>query len=305
MSISSSTGAISGTPATSDSTVRVTARDEAGAGSTVTFRIVAVRSLAGSYHAGRGEVRLGLPDMCLDDRGNQAGNGNPVQVWGCLDDWAQRWSFQPGGMPGGTGELRLDGRCLDVKSQAAAAGSAAGLWPCTGRASQQWLITGETGELYNPAARMCLGDLGGAANGGPVGLASCRETGQEAWTLPASPITSGMTGKCAGDLDGGRVTISSCDGTGSQGFTLGLDSTIRIAGQCLNVTGNSANDGTPVGLSNCDGAASEVFRVSAFGMLHNPGSGKCLADPGDSTASGTQLAIEDCYGLPGEIWALS
>jgi hypothetical protein len=128
--------------------------------------------------------------------------------------------------------------------------------------------------------------------------------------LPASPILSGLAGKCADDpggatANGSRVTIGSCDGSAGKQFTLGPDATIRIAGQCLDVTGSSADDGTPVQLQDCDGAASEDFRVTAFGMLHNPASGKCLADPGDSATNGTQLVIEDCYGLPGEVWALS
>jgi hypothetical protein len=303
MSISPSTGAISGTPGTADSTVKITARDDAGARSTVTFRIVAVPSLLGRYQAGQGEVRLGVPGMCLDDRGNQAADGNPVQVWRCLDDGAQRWSFQPDGVPGGTGELRLDGRCLGIGDLGAPAGPA-GLWPCAGRASQRWLIMGETGQLYNPASGMCLSDLGGAGNGGAAGVASCRGAQQQAWTLPASPIMSGLTGECAGGY-GSRADLSRCDGTEGQRFTLGPDGTLRIDGLCLNVTGGSSNDGTPVELSGCTGSASEVFRVTAFGLLHNPESGKCLADPGDSTAAGTQLAIEDCYGLPGEIWAVS
>jgi hypothetical protein len=305
MSISPSTGAISGTPAASDATVKVTARDHSGSKATVTFRVVAVASLLGRYHPGRGEVRLGLPGMCLDDKGNQTANGNPVQVWHCLDDWAQRWSFAPGGAPGGTGELRLGSRCLDSGSQPAAAGPAAGLWPCTGAISQQWLITGEGGELYNPATRMCLNDPGGARDGSQVGIAPCHETPLETWTLPASPITSGVAGKCADGSDGSRAVIRSCDATGGQQFTLGPDGTLRIAGKCLNVTGGSGGDGTPVQLANCDGATSEVFRVTAFGMLHNPGSGKCLTDPGDSAADGTQLVIEDCYGLPGQVWAVS
>lgn len=305
MSISPSTGVISGAPAASNATVRLTARDKAGARSTVTFRIVAVRSLLGSYHAGRGEVRLGQPGMCLDDRDNRTAKGNPVQVRRCQNNLAQRWAFQPGGEPGGTGELRLDGRCLDIEGRAREAGSVVGLWPCTGYGNQRWLITGETGELYNPASRMCLNEPGGARDGSQVDIASCHESRQEAWTLPASPIMSGLSGKCAADLDGRRVGIQPCDGTGGQRFTLGLDSAIRIGGKCLDITGDSANDGTPVRLWNCDGSASEIFRVSAFGMLHNPGTGKCLADPGDSTASGTQLTIQDCYGLPGEIWAVS
>ncbi len=276
MSISPSTAVISGTPAASDATVKVTVQDEAGAGSAITFRIAAVRSPLGSYHGAPGEVRLDLAQMCLDERGGQTGKGNPVQVWRCTGDRAQRWEFQPGAMPGGTGELMLDGRCLDIEGQATRAGSVAGLWPCTGEANQQWLITGDAGELYNPASRMCLNDPGGARDGLQVDIDSCSRTRQESWTLPASPITSGMTGKCADDFggshaNGDRVAIYSCDGTAGQRFTLGLDGTIQIGGKCLNITGSSGNDGTPVQLWSCDGAANEIFRVSSFGMLHNPG----------------------------------
>ena len=268
----------------------------------MTFRIVAVASLLGGYHPGRGEVRLGLPAMCLDDRGNGTAKGNPVQAWSCTDDLAQRWTFQPGGEPGGTGELRLGPRCLAIEGQARQPGSVVGLWPCTGYASQQWLITGETGELYNPAAGMCLDAPGGTVSGRQADITPCRQASQQAWTLPASPVMSGIAGKCLAD---GGARISTCDGSSRQKFTLGLGSTIEIAGKCLSVAGGSASDGTAVQPSDCDGRTSEVFRVSAFGQLHNPASGKCLADPGNSAANGTHLVIEDCYGLPGEIWAVS
>ena len=314
LSISPSTGVISGALPPNgpvNASVRVTAADGSGARATIAFRIVAVKSLAGGYRAGSGAVALDLAGMCLDDRGNQVREGNPVQVWRCLNDHAQQWTFAPSGVPGGTGALMINNRCLDITGRATSAGVRVAIWPCTGDGNQQWLITGSAGQLYNPASGMCLDDPGGSrANGRQADIEPCSGARWEAWTLPASPIASGVTGKCADDYggsraNGGRVVIAGCDGTGAQRFTLGLDGTIRIGGKCLNVTGASANDGTRIQLWTCEGVPSEIFQISVFGMLQNLGSRKCLADPGDSTADGTQLVIEDCYGLPGEIWAVS
>jgi Ricin-type beta-trefoil lectin domain/Putative Ig domain len=313
LSISPSRGVISGTlPAArpTDAVVRVTVADPSGARGTVSFRIVGVRSLTGAYRGGQGEVSLDAGRLCLDDRGRRARTGTPVQVWRCLNDLAQRWTFRPGGVPGGAGALVTGGRCLDVTGRARQAKARVAIWPCTGYGNQQWLITG-AGELYNPASGMCLDDPGGSrVNGQQVGIKPCQGTRQQAWALPASPITSGVTGRCLDDFggnhaNGARVVIFRCDGTHDQAFRLGLDGTIRIGGKCVDVTGGSADDGTPVRLHQCDGAPGEIFQAGSFGMLQNLGSGKCLADPGNAVADGTQLVIEDCYGLPGEIWALS
>jgi hypothetical protein len=312
LSISPSSGVISGTLPSAGPTsdvVRVTAADQGGARDTVSFRIVGVRSLTGAFRAGRGEVALDLGGLCLNNRGNRVQAGNPVQVWRCLNDLAQRWTFRPGGVPGGAGTLLIDGRCLAITGRGRKAGARVVIWPCTGHGNQQWLITG-AGELYNPASAMCLDDLGGSrANGHPVGIAPCKGTQQQAWLLPAGPITSGVTGRCVDDFggsraSGARVVIFRCDGKGAEAFRLGLDGTIRIGGTCLSA-GGSADDGTPVRLRRCDGAPDEIFQAGSFGMLQNLGSGKCLADPGDAVTDGTQLVIEDCYGLPGEVWALS
>jgi hypothetical protein len=317
LSIGRSDGVIGGTlPSRGpvNAAVRVTADDGHGGSGTVAFRIVAVGSLTGAYRAGRGEVILNLPSqasgggLCLDNRGDKARQGNTVQVWTCLGDHAQQWTFRPAGMPGGSGAVMIDGKCLDVAHRATAAGSRTWLWSCTGQPNQQWLITGNTGQLYNPASGLCLADPGGArSNGHQLAIEPCRGAPWEAWTLPASPVMSGVTGKCAQVLggSGAAVAISGCDGSAAQKFTLGLDGTIRAGGKCLSISGNSDDDGTPVQMSRCGATSRQVFQVGEFGMLQNPGSRKCLADPGDAAANGTRLVISDCYGLPGEIWALS
>jgi hypothetical protein len=314
MSIDPATGVISGTvpgAAPAIATVKVSVDDGSGPGTTVTFRIVGIRSLTSSYRAGTGEVTLSLGGMCLDDRSAGPAPGTAVQLWRCLNDRSQQWSYRPGGTPGDTGALMNNGLCLDVRDRGTAPGSRMQLWRCTGGGNQQWIITGASGALYNPASGLCLDDAGGeTVNGAATDIAPCTGGARQAWTLPASPVTSGVNGKCLDDLggngaNGAPADSRACNGTAAQRFTLGLDGTIRIRGKCLSVAGHSADNGTPVQMWTCNGAANEVFQVSAWGMLESLSAQKCLAVPGNSTANGTRLVIADCYGDPGEIWAVS
>jgi hypothetical protein len=309
LSVSPSSGVISGTlpSAPRTASVVVTVRDGAGARARVSFKIVAVRSLDTGYQAGQGQVSLAAGGLCLDDRGGQLRRGNPVQAWRCLNDQAQQWAFRPAGEPGDPGELIWDHWCLDITGRATTAGSPVALWPCTGSGNQRWSVTGAGGEVYNPASRMCLNVPAGGLAGSQLDIAPCTGAPAQEWILPASPIVSGVVGRCL-DLGGGRaagtpVIIGKCDGSAAEKFRLGPDGTVQSGGMCLNVTANSATDGSGVRLSACDRAANEIFQFAAYGMIENPGSGKCLADPGDSTASGTRVVLEDCYGLPGEVWA--
>jgi hypothetical protein len=71
LSINSANGAISGTLSSAapvTATVHVTVKDGTGASSTVSFRIVVVKSLAGYYYAAFGEVNLDLGGKCLETR---------------------------------------------------------------------------------------------------------------------------------------------------------------------------------------------------------------------------------------------
>lgn len=55
-------------------------------------------SAAATSPAAAGPIHLGLGGMCLDNRGNAATPGNPVQIWKCISgDASQQWQFYPDG----------------------------------------------------------------------------------------------------------------------------------------------------------------------------------------------------------------
>jgi hypothetical protein len=316
LTIDPGTGHITGTltSATGTSTVTVTATDGTGAKGTVTFSIVAVSPLTTGYFAVAGPVQLDLPGMCMDDSGNRSRNGNPVQIYTCNGNSSQKWTYEPDGNPGGAGTLTINSKCLDIANRGTAPGSKAQLYTCDSGANQQWLIDGSSGELYNPVSGLCLTDTGGTTKGTQLTIQSCVGATDQAWILPASPVQSGVTGKCMNDpnsatANGSPIVIWNCKGYTSERWTLEPDGTLRFLGKCLDVLGRSKLDGAVLQLHTCNTNvltnANEHWSIGSNGELFNVNSGRCLEDPGNNTKNGTQLVQGDCYGLPGEIWAVT
>jgi hypothetical protein len=313
LSMSSANGEITGrTTAVGTHTVTLTVSDTGGASSTVSFVIAVAPSLDSStYHPGTGAVHLDWAGKCMDDTGNSTKNGNKIQIWACNGGAAQNWTFYPDTDPGDAGELTIHGKCLDIVNRGTANGSKLQLWSCTGGANQQWYIVGADGELFNPISGRCIDDpYSSKVNGKQLDIWSCNLEPWQAWTLPASPVVSGIAGKCLDDAggsnkNGNKIQIYNCNGEATQRFTIGLDSSIRIEGKCLDATGYGTQDGTKIQLFACTGNTNQKWVVGAFGMLENINAQKCLADPNNTSANGTQLVLEDCYGSQGEIWAES
>ena len=122
--------------------------------------------------------------------------------------------------------------------------------------------------------------------------------------MPASPVTSGVTGKCLA-VSGGSAISTACTTSTSQQVTLGLDGSLRFGGDCLYNAGGAGNDGTAIKELGCNGSFPQLWGISANGEIQNLLSEKCLAIPGNSSANGVKLELEDCYGQPGEVWAAS
>jgi len=325
LSISSSTGTITGTlPGVPGTTaVTVTAADPTGAKGSVSFRIVSVPDMRGAFFGTVGPVQLDLGGKCLDDTVDSTANGNKIQIWTCNGKASQNWEYVPDGSPGGAGTLQINGKCADITSRGTANGTKIQLWSCTGAANQEWFLFGTAGALINPASGRCLDDTGkSTTNGTQVQIFDCNDGTNQAWTPTASPVQSGIGGKCLDDngassANGNKIDSYSCNGTGAQDFTIGLDGSLQIFGKCLDVTGRGQLDGAPLQLWNCtsglphDNQQWVVWSLpvpgahGAFGQIMNVNSNKCLAVPNNNTGNGTQLVQEDCYGMPGEIWALS
>jgi alpha-glucosidase len=184
------------------------------------------------------------------------------------------------------------------------------LYSCNGSGSQQWYLTGDGGELYNPQSGKCAEDpYSSTVNGRQLDIWTCNGGDNQAWTVPASPVQSGVTGKCLDDkgassANGNVIDSYACNGQASQKWTLGLDETLEVEGKCLDATGLGTTDGTLAQLWSCNDGVNQLWYLTGTGEIENLNSEKCLANPGNSTTNDTRLELEDCTGQPGEIGTL-
>jgi GH25 family lysozyme M1 (1,4-beta-N-acetylmuramidase) len=262
-----------------------------------------------------GAVRLATGGKCLNDVGNKSANGTQADIWTCNGSTAQQWMYVQ------DGTLRIHGKCLVPPSSSPASGAKVVLAACTGAPLQQWWLTyprsispslgAIPATLLNPASGMCLSDTGwSTANGTRVVAGSCNGFKNQAWTLPAGPVSSRIPGKCMDDsgngtANGTKIDISSCNGTSGQQWTTGTDGTVRVHGKCLDVQQGGTASGTPVDLWSCTGTGAQQWQLVPGGggvSLVNPQSGLCLADPGNATVNGTGLQIATCAGIAGQAW---
>jgi hypothetical protein len=288
--------------------VKVTVKDGTGASATIIFTIVTVKSLTTSYHATSGLIRFDLGGKCM----NAGAEHNEVEAYTCENVTTETgFSYAPSGAPGVPGTIRIHGLCMGANSARMVA-----RYTCNGTTGEQWILAGIAGEVINASSGLCVQGI--PTNGAQLTVASCNGATNQAWQMPAAPITSGVAGKCLA-LNGSTPVSTACAVTGSQEVTLGLDGTLRINGKCIDKTGSSWANGTPLGTFTClssqqAGFDTEVWGISAYGQIESqaiafetPGGlhnipAKCLAIPNNSAANNTQLVIEDCYNAPGEVW---
>jgi hypothetical protein len=196
--------------------------------------------------------------------------------------------------------------CLYVLGSKNSAGhNKVGIATCGYASGELWELTGYAGEIVNPASGDCLTDPGSStANNTQLTVEPCTGTTNQAWTMPASPVTSGIAGMCLA-VSGGSAISTPCTTSTSQRVTLGLDGSLRFGGSCLYNAGGGITDGTAIKELGCNSSVPQLWGISAYGQIENLMSEKCLAIPGNSSANGAKLVLEDCYGQPGEVWAAS
>jgi hypothetical protein len=150
LAISSTTGAITGTPTTAGSySVTVTAVDNGSTKGTVSFTWT-VNASSGSGGTGTttysGNLRLVKMGYCLDDRNNSSTAGAIVQIWHCNGLSNQVWQVMS------NGTIEHNGLCLDAKHVGTTNGTKVQLWTCTGANNQRWDTSGWRIHYDNPAA---------------------------------------------------------------------------------------------------------------------------------------------------------
>ncbi|HEY6277731.1 MAG TPA: ricin-type beta-trefoil lectin domain protein [Streptosporangiaceae bacterium] len=309
-----SNGLITGWPSTPGSyNVTVTATDHAGNSGSASFTwTVSTASSSGPT----GAVRLDLAGKCLNDVGNKSADGTKADIWTCNSSTAQKWTHVQ------DGTLRIHSKCLVVPG-GATSGTPVVLASCTGGPSQQWRLVGPRSvnpgagttpvTLANLATGMCLADPGAStANGTTVTVSACDGATDQAWTLPAGPVTSQVPGLCLDDAggktsNGNKIDVYTCNGTSAQQWTAEPDGTVRVLGKCLAVHGGGTVSGTPADLYTCNGTGAQQWQATqsaAGAVLVNPQSGLCLTDPGSSGVKGTALQVITCTQIPGQEWRI-
>ncbi|HEX3964774.1 MAG TPA: ricin-type beta-trefoil lectin domain protein [Trebonia sp.] len=308
LSINSATGAISGTLAATpvNDKVKVTVKDGTGASAAISFGIATVKAMATNYHPGFGEVKLDLDGKCMNDGYNDTHVDAPISIYPCQVSSSQDWSYSMPPAPGSAGRISIHGKCLYILGKTNSAGShLIGLANCANSSALLWVLTGYAGAIVNPATGDCITDPNSSTtNNTQLTAQPCTTSANQAWTMSASPVTSGIAGKCLA-VSGGSAISTACSGSTAQRVTLGLDGSLRFGGYCLYNAGGGGNDGTAIKELGCNGSSAELWGISAYGQIQNLLSRKCLAVPGNSSANGAKLELEDCYGQPGEVWAAS
>jgi Putative Ig domain/Ricin-type beta-trefoil lectin domain/Subtilase family len=263
LSISPATGVITGLPARPGYfRPVVTVTDSAGwaASQTLTWYIGAAQASGRS-----GPLRL--DGRCLD---------TGLKLARCASGPAQSWTVRP------AGTVSSARGCLAVS------GSAVRLAACdAAAAAQQWRV-GDRGELVSPATGQCL--TGGAQ------VRACVASAKQRWTLPAGPLVSAETGKCAAAVGRSGAESWYCGDTAAQAWTVTDRGTIQVGGRCLTLAAGRLS------LAACTAAATQRWRPQADGTLLNPSAGRCLAIPGDSPVAGIRLAARACSPSAADLW---
>jgi hypothetical protein len=145
---------------------------------------------------------------------------------------------------------------------------------------------------------------------------SCNKTVAQYWDESALISTRGQTSSglatrgtlCLDDrhnLTTNRNPIQTyaCNLTAAQMVThVGI--TLRIDGQCIDVSNAGTASHTLVDLYHCNATVAQVWRVQANGSILNPHSGKCLDVPGGTLVPGVQLQIYTCNATAAQRWLL-
>jgi Ricin-type beta-trefoil lectin domain/Putative Ig domain len=168
LSISASTGTVTGTPTTSGTFgVTVAASDETGAKKSVAFNWTISAAKAGPIKGDHGK--------CLDDFGSSTANGNKVDIWTCNGTGAQKWTFV-------NGALTVLGKCL-ADPKGTGAGTKLVIETCGGT-GQTWKHK-SNGEYVLRLNSLCLTDPSGSATDGTqVQIRTCSDFADQKWSLP-------------------------------------------------------------------------------------------------------------------------
>ncbi|MFJ7217665.1 PQQ-dependent sugar dehydrogenase [Amycolatopsis sp. NPDC098790] len=238
--------------------------------------------------AATGSTVVGVASgRCLDVVGNSTAAKTRVNIYDCIGQDNQAWTFTA------AGELRVyDGAmCLDVAGASTTSPADAQIYPCNGGTNQKWRINAD-GTITGVQSGLCLDVTGaGTANSTLVGLYTCNGGGNQKWrtalgdtqppSVPGNPRVS--------DLVCDAVTFSwdaATDNTGVAFYDVYHDGQLMKSVTTLS-TSLTVVGGVTWGLYvNARDAAGNVSQASATVPVTPP---QCQPDT-QSPSAPTQLA---------------
>jgi len=164
LAINTTTGLITGKPATTAGTSHTTVTVSAGTLSSHVRFTWRVSSKAGAV--------TGFASKCLDDNAGRTASGTKVDLWSCDGQVRQRVTFLA------NGELRVSGKCVTDKNGVTV------LEACNGAAAQTWTRRAN-GEYVVSSGSKCLAvPTTSTANGTQLRLSACTDSRRQRWSLP-------------------------------------------------------------------------------------------------------------------------
>lgn len=124
----------------------------------------------------------GIAGKCIDNNHSQMINGNKIQLYGCNQTGAQKWTMQTSGV---TAIKNSNGYCLDVLHSGTTPGTIVQLYQCNNTDAQKWILNAATGMIINPHSGLCLDDkYSNPQDGAQIQIYTCNGTAAQRWMLP-------------------------------------------------------------------------------------------------------------------------
>ena len=164
----------------------------------------------------------------------------------------------------------------------------------------------------------CL-DVPGAqfVNGNTPTLFDCQGGDNQNWTHAVNndrlSVSGGGVLKCldvpgANNADGTAPTLYDCHGGTNQSWSLKGVAIRGFGGKCLERSGGSLANGTPISITTCNNtSSSQTWTLTPAGEIRTGDGGagsKCIDVPGGNATNGTQLTLYDCHGGTNQKFAM-
>jgi streptogrisin C len=130
---------------------------------------------SGGGSGGTSSILSNWNNKCIDVPNSNFSDGVPLQMYGCNNTGAQKWTFTGGALQ------TSNGKCMDVAWGSTANGAVIQIVGCSGNPAQQFVLSA-AGDLVNPQANKCV-DIKdwNSGDGAALQLWDCAGTANQKW----------------------------------------------------------------------------------------------------------------------------